>query len=183
MENIDLFMFRRIFYPDKNIVLTGFMGTGKSTVARELAFLTGMKVISTDRNIELKSGTSIANIFSSRGEEKFRELECSEIKSLTGISGSIIDCGGGVVLNPENIKILREISFLVWLRAGVETILRRIEGDFSRPLLNVQNKIDVIKETLRIRTPLYENAAHVIIDTDNKSPAEIALLIIKKIPG
>jgi len=61
--------------------------------------------------------------------------------------------------------------------------LRRIEGDFSRPLLNVQNKIDVIKETLRIRTPLYENAAHVIIDTDNKSPAEIALLIIKKIPG
>jgi len=171
-----------IFNLNKNIALTGFMGTGKSAVAGELAFLTGMKVISTDRNIELNSGTSIAEIFSSGGERKFRELEASEIKNLKNISNSIIDCGGGVVLKPENIKILREISFVVWLKAGVETILRRIEGDFSRPLLNVQNRIDVIKETLRIRTPLYENAAHVIIDTDDKSPAEIALLIIKKIP-
>lgn len=157
----------------RNIVLFGFMGTGKSTVGRILAQRLGMKFVDMDTVIEQRTGKSIPEIFAERGEYYFRRLERELVRELAGQEGSVIAAGGGVVLNPDNVADLGRHGLLVCLRARPETILRRVESESHRPLLERGDKAARIRQILEERRPLYD-ALPWQVDTDNLSPEEVA---------
>lgn len=166
----------------KNIVLTGFMGTGKSEVGRILAQKLGYTLVDADSEIEKEQGMTIKEIFKQYGEPRFREIEADMIKRLSEIERSIISTGGGAVLRQENMDNLRRKGVIVCLTASPETILKRTSNNNDRPLLQVENPLQKIKELLEFRRPYYERA-DVMIDTENKTPLEVADEIIEKVKG
>lgn len=126
---------------EKSIVLTGFMGTGKSTVGNALCALTGGMFIDTDAMIENETGMKIPEIFKKYGEEYFRNLESGVIRRLSGTKGAVISLGGGAVLRRENIDILRKSAYVVCLKADIERIFKNIgSNNASRPLLDGKTK-------------------------------------------
>lgn len=163
----------------KNIVLTGFMGTGKTEVGRELARLLGMSLLDADEEIVKAEGMPITEIFRQKGEPYFRDLETKIIRELSKRRNAVISTGGGAVLRQENINALREDGIIVLLTASPETILKRTEHDNSRPLLQVDDPLKKIKELLNARMPYYMKA-DIIIDTEGKTPLKIAEEIIEK---
>lgn len=164
----------------KNIVLTGFMGAGKTAVGRELAGLLDMKLIDIDTEIEISEKMPISEIFEKFGEERFREIESAMVKRISGIPNSIISTGGGVVLRTENMDVLRKHGFIVCLMASPETVLARTANSSDRPLLRVANPIGKIRELMDARRPFYEKA-DIVIDTEDKTPLQIAEEIMEKI--
>jgi shikimate kinase len=164
----------------KNIVLTGFMGTGKSEVSKKLSKILGWKVIDIDTEIEKSQNMKITEIFKQFGEPGFRDIETETIKKLSKNKNVIISTGGGAVLRQENIDALRENGVIICLTATPETILKRISNNNDRPLLQVEEPLKKIRELLEFRMPHYEKA-DIIIDTENKTPLEIAEEIIEKI--
>lgn len=163
----------------KNIVLTGFMGSGKSTVGAELARLTGFKTVEVDEEIEKSAGMSIPEIFERMGEPRFREMETEEIKRVSRGRNLIISTGGGAVMKEENMDALRECGVIVCLRAEPLTILERTGADSGRPLLKVEEPLEKIQELLGKRKPFYEQA-DIIIDVEGKSPFEVAEEILER---
>ena len=163
----------------KNIVLTGFMGTGKTAVGRELARRLGMRLIELDTEIEKAEGMTINEIFSRHGEPYFRDRETEMVKRFAKQDNLVISTGGGVVLREENMKALREKGVIVCLTASPETILRRISTSDERPLLKVDDPLKKIKDLLEYRRPYYEKA-DIVIETDSLSPSEIADKIIQQ---
>ena len=149
----------------KNIVLTGFMGTGKTAVGRELARRLGMRLIELDTEIEKAEGMTINEIFSRHGEPYFRDRETEMVKRFAKQDNLVISTGGGVVLREENMKALREKGVIVCLTASPETILRRISTSDERPLLKVDDPLKKIKDLLEYRRPYYEKA-DIVIETD-----------------
>ncbi len=168
----------------KNIVLTGFMGTGKTEVGRLLARRLGYKFIDADSVIEEEQKIPITEIFKRFGEPYFRDIESNLIKRLSEMEGVVISTGGGAVLREENMNNLRKKGVIVCLMASPETIFERTKNDTSRPLLQVQDPLQRIRELLEFRRPFYEKA-DIMIDTDGKTPQEVTEEIIKKIqpPG
>jgi shikimate kinase len=164
----------------KNIVLTGFMGAGKTAVGKELAHILGMKLIDVDTEIEKSEQITINEIFSQFGEPRFREIETAMIKRIATGKNLIISTGGGAVLKQENMDILRENGVIVCLMASPETILKRTGTSDDRPLLKVENPLEKINQLLTFRKPFYEKA-DMMIDTENKTPLQIAEKIIGKI--
>jgi shikimate kinase len=166
----------------KNIVLTGFMGTGKTEVGRELSRLLDMKLIDVDTEIEKSQKMAINEIFRQFGEPWFREIETEMIKKVSGNKNIIISAGGGAVLKKENMDTLKENGVIVCLTATPETILKRTSNNRGRPLLLVENPLERIKELLNFRKPFYEKA-DVMIDTEGKTPLQIAEEIMEKVKG
>lgn len=164
----------------KNIVLTGFMGTGKSEVSQELSKVLGWKVIDIDTEIEKSQGMKITGIFKQFGEPRFRDIETEMIKNLSKNKNVIISTGGGAVLRQENMDALRENGVIICLTATPETILKRTSNNNDRPLLQVEDPLKKIRELLKFRMPYYEKV-DIMIDTENKTPLEIAEEIIEKI--
>jgi len=164
----------------KNIVLTGFMGTGKSEVSKELSKILGWTVIDIDAEIEKSQGMKITDIFKQFGEPKFRDIETEMIKSFSKNKNVIISTGGGAVLRQENLEALRENGVIICLAATPETILKRISNNNDRPLLQVEDPLKKIKELLEFRMPYYEKA-DIMIDTENKTPLKLAEEIIEKV--
>jgi shikimate kinase len=164
----------------KNIVLTGFMGTGKTAVGKKLSRLLNMELIDVDTEIEKSQKMTINDMFKKFGEPRFREIETEMIKKLSGKENIIISTGGGAVLKQENLDILREKGIIVCLLATPETILRRTSHNSNRPLLQVEDPSGKIKELLNFRKPFYEKA-DILIDTEAKTPIQIAEEIIEKI--
>ena len=162
----------------KNIVLTGFMGTGKSEVSKELSKILGWKAIDVDTEIEKSQRMKITGIFKQFGELRFRDIETEMIKKLSKNKNVIISTGGGAVLRQENMDALRENGVIICLTATPETILKRISNNNDRPLLQVEDPLKKIQELLKFRMPYYEKA-DIMIDTENKMPLEIAEEIIK----
>ena len=144
----------------RNIVLVGFMGTGKTEVARMLSRRLGMKYVSTDDLIEEKEKSSISEIFSEKGEGYFRKAEKDAVKTASLTENAVIDAGGGVVIDPENVKNLMKKGTLICLWAEPETILERTEKYSHRPLLKVRRPLGKIKELLAERRPFYERAGY-----------------------
>lgn len=163
----------------KNIVLTGFMGAGKTEVGRELARILGWKVIDVDDEIVKAQGVPINEIFGKRGEPAFRDIETEMIRKVSGKRNVIISTGGGAVLRQENMEILREHGVIVCLWADPETVLRRTKGNNERPLLQVEDPLKKITELLEFRRPFYEKA-DIMIDTDEKTPFYIAKEILER---
>jgi shikimate kinase len=162
-----------------NIVLIGYRGVGKSHVGRILADRLSFPYISIDRAIVSRAGMSIPEIVEQYGWPAFRDRESLEVREISGWDNIIIDTGGGVVERPENIDYLRENGCLVWLKASVPTIVRRIEGGANRPALTEGKSFtEEVAEVLERRTPLYRAAAMHEVDTDEETPDDIAADII-----
>ena len=161
-----------------NIVIIGFMATGKTSVAQALASKLGKEYVSIDDLIAKKANKEIPKIFEDDGEIKFRELEIEIVKKVSEKDDIVIDCGGGVVLNWINVVRLKEKGIKVLLTASVERILERSSSSTERPLLNVQNTKEKIVELLKFREPFYKKAADMIIDTTNQSIDNIVTQIL-----
>ncbi len=165
----------------KHIFLTGFMGTGKSTVARCIHKQCGMEVIEMDEMIAEKEGMSIPDIFSHYGEDYFREAETNLLISLREKQGGVVSCGGGAILRRQNVEIMKRSGHIVLLTAKPETILARVKDDRNRPLLQGKKTIAEIREMLDARYDKYVEAADVVIETDGKSAEAICEEIFQKI--
>jgi shikimate kinase len=148
-----------------NIILIGFMGSGKSAVGHKLAKELGMDYLDTDEVIEKTEKTSINDIFSKKGEDYFRNLETEVIKTLVDYDNFVISTGGGMVLRQENVKMLKEIGPLVLLWTGPEAVYQRVKSETHRPLLNVSDPRAAIKKILDYRTPIYNRVADLKVDT------------------
>ena len=165
---------------NKNIVLIGFMGSGKSMIARQLGQRLKVEVVATDRLIEAKEGQAIDEIFKSKGETYFRNIERDIIKDVSLRRGIVIDCGGGVVCVKENLQNLKTNGIVFYLQATPEVIYQRIKHESHRPLLKVSDPLGHIKELYQHRLPLY-NQADYVIDANDASIEGPVAEILKKI--
>ena len=156
----------------KNIVLIGFMGTGKTWVGKELAKILGFEYLSTDDTIVDREKTSISDIFEKQGEKCFRELERELVKEISKKEKLVIDSGGGIILNSDNVLDLKKNGFIVCLVSDPEEIYKRVKKHSHRPLLKVDDPLAKIKELLDKRKPYYEIADY-YIQTDNLSLDDI----------
>ena len=173
-------LFRRLEMK-RTIVLTGFMGCGKSAIGRELAQMSGTTLVDCDDYIVKKAGKSIPAIFEEVGEQGFRDIESNCIRELGGRKGIIISLGGGAVLRRENIDFLRENCTVFRIKAGVEKILRNTAGDTNRPLLKGKSRAEV-EAMLDYREPYYANCDYTI-DVDHMYPNQSAKKIMDIIMG
>lgn len=162
----------------KNIVLVGFMGTGKTSVGKELAKRLKTKFIEIDEKIEKKEGKTIDEIFKEKGEQYFRQVEQKIAKEVADISFATISTGGGIVINEENIKNLKKNGIIVCLEAKPEVIFDRVKKETHRPLLKVENPGQRIKELLEKRKLFYQKADF-HIDTSNLSVSQVVNKIIE----
>lgn len=162
----------------RNIVLIGFMGSGKSMTSKSLGQLLKRPVFSTDAIIEKKEGKSIPEIFAKKGEAYFRNLERVVVDELAGKQGVIIDCGGGVVLNPTSMTRLKKNGAVFFLHASAESVYAQIKHDKNRPLVNVVNPLERIRQLMEDRQPLYEQADY-IINADFKTIEEITKSVME----
>lgn len=163
---------------EKPIFLIGYRGTGKSTVARELAEVLGYDWVDSDDIIEERAGKSIAAIFADNGEPAFRDLEAAVVGELARRRRTVIALGGGVVLRDANRTAIRAAGPVVWLNASVDTILERIAADSTtaerRPQLTSAGGRDEVELLLAVRTPHYRECATLVVDTEGKPTAELA---------
>ncbi len=164
-----------------NILLIGFMGTGKSTVSKKLAFLTKYREVDLDEYIETHEGRSINEIFAEGGEEEFRRLETLYLENVVSGDDAIISCGGGTVIKEANVDIMKNNGTVVLLQAKPETIYERVKDSTNRPLLNGNMNVEYIAELMKKREECYLKAAQVIIETDNKDASDIGREILEKI--
>ncbi len=158
--------------PAPNLVLVGPMGAGKSSIGRRLAERFGLEFVDADHAIVERAGASINAIFEHSGEAGFREHERAVLQELLQGCGRLISTGGGAVLHQDNRRHIRERSFAVYLRVGVESQLQRLQRDRSRPLLHRGDREQVLHELTRQREPLYREVADLELDTDRLSPNE-----------
>ena len=172
------------------IVLTGFMGAGKSATGKILARKLHLEFIDTDSIIEERAGQSIKEIFQLQGEPFFRSLEKTVVAEVARKDGVVIAVGGGAILDPENRRNLKKNGIVIFLLVSPGEIRKRVAGDASRPLLNISKKVgeglyslpkkEAIKNLLLQRLPLYRKA-DICVDTDGKTPRAVAQEIIERL--
>jgi shikimate kinase len=165
----------------KNIVLIGFMGSGKSTVGRDLHQRLGYPLTDMDRLIEETMGKKIPEIFKEEGEAAFRDFETLQLLEISKQTDmrQIISTGGGIVVRPENRSLLRNLGYVVWLQAPEEVIYERTSRNQDRPLLNHMDARERISTLLAEREPWYRETAHLKIDTSELDSKEIATGILE----
>ncbi len=164
----------------RNLVLLGFMGTGKSAVGRILAKRLHRRFVDLDRWVETRAGCTIAEIFASEGETAFRRLEREAVRDVCTPTGRVVATGGGVVLDPLNLMDLAAGSRLVCLTATPETILRRIRRHPTRPLLQTPDPLGRIQALLQARAPLYAQIP-LQVATDGLRPDAVATQILERL--
>ncbi|MBN3040219.1 MAG: shikimate kinase [Candidatus Omnitrophica bacterium] len=161
----------------RNIYLVGFMGTGKTTVGVILAKRLKLEFIEMDSLIEQRQGKSICQIFADLGEEAFRQMENQLLNEISKKSNLVVSCGGGLICDPANSRILKGSGVTFCLKASASLIYQRTKNQTQRPLLKVDNPMKKIEELLAERKPFYESADF-IIDTDTMLPEQVAEKII-----
>lgn len=164
-----------------NIFLIGFMGAGKSTIARTLQRELGFPLVEMDERIVQEQGMSINDIFAQYGEAHFREIESQLVVDIGKQEPSIVSCGGGVVVRPENTQNMKKSGRIVLLKASPETIFERVKNSTDRPILNGHMNVEYIAELMEKRRALYEEAADITIQTDGKTREQICEEIIGKL--
>lgn len=164
----------------KNIYLIGFMGTGKSTVARELIKQTNAKGVEMDQLIEEQQNMAITDIFEKYGETHFRDLETALLRSLGTEDNLVVSCGGGAVLRDENAAIMKEHGCIVLLTATPETIYERVKNSSNRPILNGNMSVEYISELMEKRRARYESVADIRVATDGKDVSTICEEILSQ---
>lgn len=169
----------RIF--NYNIFLTGFMGSGKSTISNYLSTLFAMKSVEMDQVISEREGMSISDIFAEFGEEYFRNLETDLLIEMQSKSNVVISCGGGVPMRERNVREMKKNGRVVLLTAAPETIYDRVKDSHDRPLLEHNKTIPYISQLMAERREKYEAAADIIIQTDHKSESEICEELVRRL--
>ncbi|MFC1708790.1 shikimate kinase [Candidatus Omnitrophota bacterium] len=164
----------------QNIYLVGFMATGKTSVGRELAKRLKSEFFDLDDLIEQREGMAIVDIFKQKGEPYFRRIESGIIKEVSQKSDLVVGCGGGAVVDTENLASLKKSGLIICLKAGPDTILSRSQGTEQRPLLNVEDPQSRIKDLLAKREPFYSKSDHIIETTklDINAVVEKIILIL-----
>ena len=165
-----------------NIILTGFMGSGKTSTGIRLSRRLQCPVVDTDRLIEQETGKKIPRIFAEEGEAYFRDLETKTLKKLAeGRERRIISTGGGLPVRPQNRPLLRALGTVVYLCVQPGTVYERLRGDTGRPLLQCEDPAARIREMMAAREDAYREAAHVIIQADGMTFEEIIKEIEERI--
>ena len=164
-----------------NIFLIGFMGCGKSTVASKLNQMYGMHVVEMDQEISNRQKMSIPDIFEQYGEEYFRDLESNLLQEIQTGTNQVVSCGGGVVLRAKNVAEMRKNGRIVLLTAKPENVLRRVRENDDRPILKGRKTVKDITELMEARREKYEEAADIVVATDDKSVSVICEEIMQKI--
>lgn len=158
-----------IIKPLCNVVLVGFMGTGKTSIGKRVAHSLGFTFVDTDELIVKSAGKAITKIFSENGEDYFRELESQILQNCGEHTKQVISTGGGIVLREENRQLLTKIGYVIWLKASAEAILERVSRNQERPLLHTANPLQTIKDLLQQRETLYSSSSDFTIETDELS--------------
>ena len=162
----------------RNIIFIGMPGCGKTTLIN-LCRRYGREVWDTDAYIENLHG-SISDIFAKHGEEYFRRLETDAVREICKKDDCFISTGGGCVMREENVNIFKESGKIVYLKASIRTLLNRLEGDTSRPLL-AGNKEERLTELFNKRASVYESVADIVVETDGLTPDEVLENIFAKL--
>jgi shikimate kinase len=163
-----------------NIVLTGFMGTGKTTVGRRVAETLNAAFLDVDATIEKETGHSVRHIFELEGEKHFRDLERDTIARLAAWDHAVISTGGGALLYPENRTALKKNGYLICLTARTGTLLERLKDDMTRPLLAGEDPAGRIERLLKERNGVYA-LCDLQIQTDNKTIEDVAKSIVEAV--
>lgn len=166
---------------DMNIMLIGFMGTGKSTIARKIKEKLNIEQVEMDALIAKEAGMSIPDIFEKCGENYFRDLETEMLRKFQNKKPVVVSCGGGAVLRDENIEIMKGQGKIVLLTATPETVFERVRYSADRPVLNGNMNVEYIKELMEKRKARYEMAADIVVTTDGKTADDICREILEAI--
>ena len=158
----------------RNLVLVGFMGSGKSSVGREIARRWGYRFLDTDTIIRQKYRKSIPDIFATLGEEVFRDEENKALQDLENSHRAVIATGGGIILQPRNHPLLRSLGVVLWLLASEEVIWERVSRNQNRPLLRTKDPRKTITDLLSVRYPLYRAVADINVETSGLTHQEVA---------
>lgn len=164
---------------DYNIFLIGFMGAGKSTIAKKLHKEYYMEVLEMDQIIEEREGMSISQIFEEKGEEYFRKLETELLLELRQRRNLVVSCGGGTPLRSCNVEAMRESGKIVFLTASPETVFERVKNSHNRPVIENNKNVPFIASLMEQRRESYEAAADVMVATDGRSSGEICEEIMR----
>lgn len=166
---------------NKNVILTGFMGSGKTTAGVRLSYRMRIPVEDTDKMIERREGRSVAEIFAVEGEAAFREKETALLRELADRKGrTIYSVGGGTPVQIRNRALLKQLGKVVYLRVKPETVYGRLKDDNTRPLLQCEDPLERIRELMESRKEAYEDCADLILDTDDLNIDEIAEKIARE---
>jgi shikimate kinase len=170
----------------RGLALVGYRGTGKSTVGQIVAERLGRPFHDADAVLELRFGRPVRSIFQEFGEPVFRDWEELVLAELATDVGSVVATGGGAVLRETNRRMLREFGFVVWLSADPAVLadrLRREPGTLGdRPALTPSGTLAEIAEVLAARLPLYREVANAVVETDSRTPDEVAEAVLKTLP-
>ena len=164
-----------------NVILIGFMGSGKTSVGKVLAERLGYRFLDSDGLIEQEEQQSIPTVFQMKGEAYFRDRETKLLNKLkASLHEAVLSTGGGMPIRPQNRELLRQLGFVVFLKTSDDAILRRLRGDTSRPLLAGEDPGSRVEELQREREPFYNATAHYILNTDGLSPEKLADRIMEE---
>ncbi len=167
--------------PGRNLYLVGPMGVGKTTIGRMLANKLGKSFVDLDEEIERRSGATIPWIFDVEGEAGFRRRESELLRELSTGTDRVLSTGGGVVLDPDNRRVMRASGLVVFLSASVEQLYQRTLKDRKRPLLQVPDRRQVIERLKRDRDPLYREAAHLVFEVGHRSSRAATEALLRRI--
>lgn len=162
----------------ENIFLIGFMGAGKSTVARAMNKHYGMRLIEMDEQIEYQEKMSVPKIFEVHGEPYFRKLETDLLEGLSSQENTVVSCGGGVPMRACNVEAMRKSGKVIYLRTSPQQIYERVKTSHNRPLLEGNMNVEYISKLLSQRLPKYLEAADAVVSTDGKRVEDICKEII-----
>ncbi len=158
--------------PD-NIILVGFMGTGKTTIGKLVAARLGWRFADTDQVIERRAGNTVRDIFATQGEPAFRQMESELCAEIGTWRRSVVATGGGILLNPTNYERLSAAGLVICLAASVEQIAARLEYDANRPLLHGPDRVQRLSELLSARAALYARVPHQV-ETSGLAPYTVS---------
>jgi len=167
--------------PPRSVVLIGFMAAGKTAVGKALAERFGFDFMDTDALVEESARSTVPKIFEALGEEGFRSLEREAVIRAAAREGRVIACGGGAILSVRNYGVLKGAGPIVYLRTSVDELIARLGAGEGRPLLR-GDPAEAVPRLLSERAPAYETAAELVVDTDGRTPADVANEIAERLP-
>lgn len=161
------------------VFLVGPMGSGKSTIGKQLAVALGLSFQDSDHEISRRTGVDIPTIFAFEGEAGFRAREKAVIDALTAFDGQVLATGGGAILDPENRRVLSSRGVVIYLHCSPEQQYRRTSHDRNRPLLQTEDPLQRLRDLMAVRDPLYRETADLVVSTERRSAVAVTKEIVE----